>query len=90
MKIGRVTGTVTATAKDARLVGLKLLVADVIDGAGKVLEPSLVAVDTCGAGVGDEILITFGTAARLPQGISGAPVDAAAVAVVDRIDISLK
>ncbi len=89
MKIGRVTGTVTATAKDARLVGLKLLVADVIDGAGNVLESSLVAVDTCGAGVGDGILITFGTAARLPQGMSGAPVDAAAVAVVDRIDISL-
>lgn len=89
MRIGRVTGTVTATAKDAELVGLKLLVADVIDGAGKVIEPGLVAVDTCGAGVGDTILITFGTAARLPPGMSGAPTDASAVAVVDRVDIEV-
>ncbi len=90
MKIGRVTGTATATAKDARLVGMTLLVTDVIDGAGNLLESSLVAADTCGAGVGDTVLITFGSAARLPQGMSGAPVDAAAVAVVDRIDVRKK
>ena len=88
MKIGRITGTVTATAKDARLVGMTLLVADVIDGTGNVLEPALVAADTCGAGVGDRVLITFGTAARLPQAMSVAPVDAAVVAVVDRVDVS--
>ncbi len=88
MKIGRITGTLTATAKDARLVGLTLLVADAIDGAGNVVEPGLVAADTCGAGVGDTVLITFGTAARLPQEMSGVPTDAAVVAVVDRIDIS--
>ena len=90
MKIGHIIGTVTATAKDARLVGLKLLVADIVDGEGNVLEPSLVAVDTCGAGVGDQVLITFGTAARLPQGVSGSPVDAATVAVVDHVDINRK
>ncbi len=90
MKIGRITGTATATAKDARLVGLTLLVADIIDGAGNVLEAAQVAADTCGAGVGDTVLITFGSAARLPQGMSGIPTDAAVVAVVDRIDIKMK
>ncbi len=90
MRIGRVTGTVTATAKDARLVGLTLLVADVIDGAGDVLEPALVAADTCGAGVGDTVLIASGSAARLPRDMSGVPTDAAVVAVVDRVDVSGK
>jgi len=89
MRIGRVKGTVTATAKDARLVGLTLLVTDIIDSDGNVLESSLVATDTCGAGVGDTVLITFGAAARVPQGISGVPTDAAAVAVVDRVDIGM-
>ena len=49
MKLGRVTGTVTATARDARLTGLKLLICDIVDGKGKVLEPAHVAVDTVGA-----------------------------------------
>ncbi|MCY3997437.1 MAG: EutN/CcmL family microcompartment protein [Rhodobacter sp.] len=89
MRIGRVRGTVTATAKDARLVGLTLLVTDVIDSDGNVLESSLVAADTCGAGVGDTVLLALGAAARLPQGMSGAPTDAAAVAVVDRVDVGM-
>ena len=86
MKLAKVTGTVTATAKDARLTGLKLLVCDLIDGAGAVTDPACVAADTAGAGVGDTVLITFGSAARLPAQTTGAPVDAAITAVVDRVD----
>ena len=78
MKLARVTGTVTATAKDARLVGLKLLTCDLTDGTGTV-----VAADTIGAGQGDEVLVAFGSAARMPASTSGAPVDAAVTAIVD-------
>lgn len=88
MKLGRITGTVTATSKDAGLVGHKLMLTDLIDGAGKVLEGALVAADTCGAGVGDTVLVSFGTAARLPQSTTGAPVDAAIIAVVDRVTVA--
>ena len=75
MKLARVTGTVEATAKDPALAGHKLLLCDVVDGAGAVLEAALVAVDTSGAGVGDMVLMTRGSAARMPAAAAGAPVD---------------
>lgn len=88
MKLGRVTGTVTATAKDAKLVGATLLLCDVIDGKGKVVEPAMVAVDTVGAGPGDQVLISTGSAARLPVQTTGVPVDAVVTAIVDRVTLA--
>lgn len=85
MQLGRVTGTVTATAKAEPLTGQKLLLVDVVNSAGKVITPSSVAPDTVGAGVGDLVLLTQGSAARMAAGLSGAPVDLAIVAVVDRV-----
>ncbi|THH37052.1 ethanolamine utilization protein EutN [Aliishimia ponticola] len=87
MKLARVTGTVTATAKDAQLVGLTLLLCDVVDGKGKVLEPAVVAADTVGAGVGAQVLIVTGSAARLPARTTGVPVDAVITAIVDHVDL---
>ena len=84
MKLGRVIGTVTATAKDAGLSGRALLIVDLTDAAGKVTEPSVVAVDTVGAGQGDQVLVAFGSAARMPAGAALVPTDAAILAVVDR------
>ncbi len=88
MHLGKVAGTVTATAKDAKLVGSKLLLTDLIDSKGKLIDPALVAVDTCGAGVGDTVLLVTGSAARMAAGLSTAPVDLAIVAVVDRVSIT--
>ncbi|MBO9451315.1 EutN/CcmL family microcompartment protein [Tropicibacter sp. R16_0] len=88
MQLGKVAGTVTATAKDARLVGTKLLVTDLIDGKGSVLDPARVAVDTCGAGVGDMVMVVSGSAARMAAGLSTAPVDLAIVAIVDHVSTS--
>ncbi|MFK7753576.1 MAG: EutN/CcmL family microcompartment protein [Sedimentitalea sp.] len=88
MKIALVTGTVTATTKDPKLSAQKLLVTDVIDGRGKVLEPCVVAADTCGAGVGDTVLVTTGSGARVSSASSGLPVDATIVAIVEHLSIS--
>lgn len=88
MKLATIIGTVTATAKDAQLAGHKLLVCNIIDGAGAVIEPGVVAADTVGAGTGETVLITFGSAARLPAGTAGIPVDAVITAIVDNIKIS--
>lgn len=85
MKLGKVSGTVTATAKAERLTGHKLLVVDVIDAKGKVLEAACVAPDTVGAGVGDTVLLTEGSAARMAAGLGSAPVDLAIIAIIDRI-----
>lgn len=87
MLLGKVTGTVTATAKAGGLSGLKLLVVDVIDASGEVCEPSWVAPDTVGAGVGDTVLLTRGAAARMAEGLGAAPTDLAIIAVVDRVSI---
>ena len=85
MKIGKITGHVNATAKDPKLVGLKTLIADIVDSDGVILSPAMVVVDTCGAGVGDTVLITMGSAARMPSAVTGAPVDASIVAIVEQI-----
>ena len=52
MKLAKVTGTITATAKESRLVGSKLLLVDMIDAKGKTLAQGDSAVDCTGAGVG--------------------------------------
>lgn len=79
MRRARVTGTVTATVKDPGLTGATLLLCEAAGGA------ELVAVDTVGAGVGDEVLVAEGSAARLPAQTSGAPVDASIIAIVDTV-----
>lgn len=87
MKLALVTGTVEATVKDPSLTGAKLLLTDLVDGKGKVTDPALVAVDTCGAGVGDMVLLTLNDAARMPPKTAGAATDATIVAIVDRVTL---
>lgn len=88
MKLAKVTGTVTATLKDAQLTGKPLLLADVIDGTGKVLERATVAADTVGAGIGDTVLLTQGSAARMPAGSASAPIDATIIAIVETVTLA--
>lgn len=89
MRLARVTGTVTATTKPDSLSGRTLLLVDIVEGSdGKrkaSLESGVVAVDTCGAGKGDLVIIAQGSAARLSTDTSGAPVDCAVIAIVDTV-----
>ena len=86
MHLGRVTGSVTATVKAEPLTGHKLLVVDLVDAQGTVITPACVAPDTVGAGVGDTVLVTQGSAARMAAGLSTTPIDLAIIAIVDRIN----
>ena len=88
MKIARVIGSVSGTIKDARLVGQKLLLVDGIDANGAVLDPSLVATDTCGAGIGDMVLLASGAAARVSSETRGVPTDETAVMLVVEITVN--
>ena len=90
MRLARVSGTVTATVKQAALTGAALLLVDIVDGAGTVITPGVVAVDTVGAGVGDNVLLAEGSAARLPSATAGLPIDAAIVAIVDQVALAQK
>ena len=77
MQIGVVTGSIWATRKHAALQGQTLLRVQLAEGR-------LIAVDCCGAGIGETVLITRGSGAR---GESGLPVDAAVVAILDQTEI---
>jgi ethanolamine utilization protein EutN len=81
MQVCRVVGSVTATAKDERLVGLKLMLVRAADSGEDT--PSFVAVDTVGAGIGERVLVVFGSAARLATATRDTPTDAAIVAIID-------
>ena len=85
MRLAEVKGTVTATVKAERLVGEKLMLLDLIDAEGQVQEAGHVAPDTVGAGPGDRVLVTTGSAARMASGLGSAPVDLAIIAIVDRV-----
>jgi microcompartment protein CcmK/EutM len=87
MRLGTVVGTVTATVKDGSLTGRSMLVLDLVDAGGSVIEHHVVATDTCGAGIGDTVLVTSGSAARQAAGASGVPSDLAIVAVVEEVSV---
>ena len=90
MRIARISGRVSSSFKSEGLVGKRMLVADVIDTAGKILERSIVVVDACGAGPGDLVLVATGSAARIPPASAGIPTDASAVAFIDHLSLGAK
>ena len=82
MIIGKVVGKVISTRKNEALVGCKFLVVEIVSSmANNKLK--LVAVDNVGAGIGDIVLVSQGSAARLACGDGTTPVDAAVVGIVD-------
>jgi microcompartment protein CcmK/EutM len=82
MELGRVVGTVVATIKASGLNSFKLLLVSPFSEGEEpqIQKPSLVAIDLVGAGEGDIVLVTSGSAAR-------APTDAAIIAVVDTVQL---
>ena len=91
MEIGKVKGTVVATRKDQLIEGRKLLLVEVLnpdDLTPKNLK--LIAVDIVDAGVGDLVLVVRGSSARTASGLSGKPVDASIVGIVDEIVVGGK
>ena len=86
MELARVTGSVTATMKDAGLAGLTLLLVERVDAAGMAVASVEVATDSHGAGAGDLVLVVRGSAARQPSSTRSLPTDLTVVAIVDSVD----
>ena len=82
MIIGRVYGSVVSTHKLEALVGYKFMLVQCIEN-GKLVDKYLVAVDTIGAGMGEDVIITRGSGARMALGKPEVPVDAAIVGILD-------
>ncbi|MDR1546161.1 MAG: EutN/CcmL family microcompartment protein [Deltaproteobacteria bacterium] len=87
MIIGKVLGNVWATKKDPKLDGRKLLVVKTFGGIGA---ETIVAVDTIGAGAGDDVLVTKGSVARNSLGDHDSPVDAVVVGIIDSLEVDEK
>ncbi len=82
MKIGKIVGTVVSTRKQDSLVGSKFMEVNVIEN-GKQTDNFMIAVDSVGAGIGETVLITTGSSARLALKNTESPVDAVIVGIVD-------
>ncbi len=82
MLVGKVVGSVVATRKNENLVGNKFLIVQPMESMAD--QKRIVAIDNVGAGIGEIVLVTQGSAARFVSGgVANAPVDAAIVGIVD-------
>jgi microcompartment protein CcmK/EutM len=87
MQLGRVIGTVVSTCKDENLAGLTLLMVQPLTPTREAAGRPLVAVDSVGAGVGEEVFFVRGREASFPFHPVEAPVDAGIVGIVDQWDV---
>jgi microcompartment protein CcmK/EutM len=87
MQLARVLGEVVATMKDANLSGMKLLVLQPLTAAGEATGRTLVALDSVGAGVGENVFFVRGREAAFPFYPAEPPTDAAIIGIVDHWDI---
>ena len=90
MLLGKVIGTVWSTRKDEKLVGSKFLIVKRLDVEKNMQDDFVVAVDSVGAGVGEVVLYASGSSARQTNITKDKPVDAVIMAIVDKLDISVK
>jgi ethanolamine utilization protein EutN len=84
MLIAKVLGNLWATKKDDRLNGYKLLAVQIKGSASK---ETVVAVDTIGAGVGEDVLIVRGAMTRNILHDPQTPIDAAIVGIIDSVEV---
>jgi len=90
MFIAKVIGNVVATQKHPKFSGMKLMLIQPYINKDKALVPSgssVVAVDSVGAGLGECVLFTQGSSARLTPATKDAPVDAVIVGIVDTVEV---
>ena len=83
MQLARVIGEVVATMKDANLNAIKLLVLQPLSTSGEPAGRTLVALDSVGAGVGENVCFVRGREAAFPFYPAEPPTDAAIVGIVD-------
>jgi microcompartment protein CcmK/EutM len=81
--LAKVVGTVVATRKDAGLAGQKLLVIQPLGTDHKPAGRPLVALDSVGAGAGEEVFWVRGREASFPFLPDEVPSDATIVGIVD-------
>src|SRR3990170_1029140 len=93
MFLAKVTGSLVATQKVDSMVGHKLLVVEPyrVDPSNRrglvTTGRTFVAVDTLGAGLGEYVLITQGSSARMTPETKNLPIDTVIVGLVDTVHV---
>ncbi len=83
MLLARVIGNVVATRKDPGLAGVTLLVLQPLSPAREAIGRPLVAVDSVGAGAGEEVFFVRGREASFPFLPDVVPTDATVTGICD-------
>jgi ethanolamine utilization protein EutN len=83
MQLARVIGDIVASVKDGNLTGIKLLLLQPIAASGEDAGRPLVALDSVGAGVGENVFFVKGREAAFPFYPAEPPADAAVIGIVD-------
>ena len=79
---GIIRGHIVSTRKQDSLVGSKFMEVQLIKN-GNLTEEFIIAIDSVGAGIGETVLITTGSSARLALHNTSSPADAVIVGIVD-------
>lgn len=79
---GIIRGNIVSTRKQESLVGSKFMEIEIIEN-GKLTGKYIIAIDSVGAGIGETVLVTTGSSARLALHNTTAPADAVIVGIVD-------
>ena len=93
MFVAKVTGSLISTQKVESMVGYKLLIVEPYRLEAKQRKKltttgrTFVAVDMMGAGVGEYVLITQGSSARLTPETKDMPIDTVVVGIVDKVHV---
>lgn len=88
MILARVVGNVVATRKHGLYRGFKMMLVRPIDTGGRDAGEEFMAADAVGSGGGERVLVvTEGRSACDAVRVKDAPLDAAIVAIVDRLDL---
>jgi microcompartment protein CcmK/EutM len=87
MHLARVIGDVVMTRKDENLVGITLLIVQPLTPERQPAGRPIVAVDSVGAGVGEEVFFVRGKEASFPFHPAQPPVDAGIVGIVDHWNV---
>ena len=82
MLMGKVVGHIVSTRKNEDIVGFKILEIQLVKNQVETAD-YIVAVDSVGAGIGESVLITTGSGARLALNNPATPVDAVVVGIID-------
>lgn len=87
MIFAEVIGTIVTPVQHPTLDGKRILYLRLLDPTGAPTGKAINAIDGCGAGVGDRVLIIEeGNSARQLTGLKNAPIKSVVVGVVDFIE----